>query len=159
MSSTHTQSQLLYSYSNLIVYSESNFISAISFFSCHVYFKLKFSWSNHMSVAEWSDTYGIHHWRIIWSSYRKLAWVEYEPTTTEFCSDVLTNWAIRPWVQLAHRINFVELLQFHCLFSVQFYFGYYLRQWPCFFQFEILFYLLSIILWKTNFTCEILKIV
>ena len=26
-----------------------------------------------MSVAEWSDTYGIHYWRIIWSSYRKLA--------------------------------------------------------------------------------------
>ena len=29
-------------------------------------------YSNHVSVAEWSDTYGIHHWRIIWSSYRKL---------------------------------------------------------------------------------------
>ena len=25
------------------------------------------------SVAEWNDAYGIHHWRILWSSYRKLA--------------------------------------------------------------------------------------
>ena len=31
-----------------------------------------------MSVAEWTDAYGIHHWRILWSSYRKLAWVEFE---------------------------------------------------------------------------------
>ena len=68
-----------------------------------------------MSVAEWVDTYGIHHWRIIWSSYRKLAWVGFEPTTTEFRSDTLTNWAIRPWVQLALGANFVQLLQFHRL--------------------------------------------
>ena len=54
-----------------------------------------------MSVAEWVDTYGIHHWRIIWSSYRKLAWVGFEPTATEFRSDALNDWAIRPWVQLA----------------------------------------------------------
>ena len=42
-----------------------------------------------MSVVEWTDTYGIYHWRILWSSYRKLAWVGFEPTTTEFCSDGL----------------------------------------------------------------------
>ena len=47
--------------------------------------------------------YGTHHWRILWSSYRKLAWVGFEPTTTEFRSDALTDWAIRPWVQLALR--------------------------------------------------------
>ena len=47
------------------------------------------------------------------SSYRKLAWVRFEPTTTEFCSDALTDWAIRPWVQLAPRANFAQLLQFH----------------------------------------------
>ena len=47
------------------------------------------------------------------SSYRKLAWVGFEPTTTEFRSDALTDWAIRPWVQLALRANFVQLLQFH----------------------------------------------
>ena len=72
------------------------------------------------SVAEWTDAYGIHHWRILWCNYRKLAWVEFEPTTTEFCSDTLTNWAIRPRVQLALRAIFVQLLQFHCLFSVDF---------------------------------------
>ena len=37
--------------------------------------------------------YGIHHWRILWSSYRKLAWVGFEPTTTEFRSDALTDWS------------------------------------------------------------------
>ena len=77
-----------------------------------------------MGVAEWVDTYGIHHRRILWSSYRKLAWVRFEPTTTEFRSDALTDWAIRPWVQLPLRANFVQLLQFHRLFSVTFHFGY-----------------------------------
>ena len=48
-----------------------------------------------------------------WNSYRKLAWMGFEPMTTEFRSDTLTNWAIRPWVQLALRANFVQLLQFH----------------------------------------------
>ena len=66
-----------------------------------------------MSAAEWADTYGIHYWRILRSSYRKLAWVGFEPTTTEFRSDALTDWAIRPWIQLALRANFVQLLQFH----------------------------------------------
>ena len=47
------------------------------------------------------------------STYRKLAWVGFEPTTTEFCSDALTHWAIRSWVQLTLRANFVQLLQFH----------------------------------------------
>ena len=69
----------------------------------------------------------IHHWRILWSSYRKLAWVGSEPTTTEFRSDALTNWAIKPWFQLALRVDFVQPLQFHCLFSVKFHFGYCLR--------------------------------
>ena len=66
-----------------------------------------------MSVAEWTDTYGIHHWTILRSCYRKLAWVGFEPTTTEFHSDALTDWTIRSWVQLALRANFVQLLQFH----------------------------------------------
>ena len=46
-----------------------------------------------MSVAEWADTYGIHHWRILWSSYRKLAWVGFEPTTTESLILIVTNTA------------------------------------------------------------------
>ena len=77
--------------------------------------------------------YGTHHWSLIWSSYRKLAWVGFEPTTIEFHSDALTDWAIRPWVQLALRTNFVQLLQFHHLFSVTFHFGYWFHQSPCLF--------------------------
>ena len=61
------------------------------------------------------DTYGINHWRIFRSSYRKLALVGFEPTTTEFRLNALSDWAIRPWVQLALRANFVQLLQFHLL--------------------------------------------
>ena len=54
-----------------------------------------------MSVAEWTDdTYGIHLWRIISSSNRKLAWVGFEPTTTKFFWDALTDWAIKPWAHL-----------------------------------------------------------
>ena len=64
-------------------------------------------------VAEWIETYGNHHCRIFRSSYTKLAWVGFEPTTTEFRPDALTDWAIRPWVQLALGSNFVQLLQFH----------------------------------------------
>ena len=77
-----------------------------------------------------TDTHGIHHWRILWNSYRKLAWVRFEPTTTEFRSDALTDWAIKPWVQLTLRVNLVKLTQLHSLFSVKFYFSYCLRQSP-----------------------------
>ena len=66
----------------------------------------------------WIQIFGIHHRRILWSSYRKLPWVGFEPTTTGFHLDALTDWAIRPWVQLAIRANFVQLLQFHYLFSI-----------------------------------------
>ena len=54
----------------------------------------------------------------------------FEHTTTGFRSDALTNWAIRPWFQLALRANFVQLLRFHRLFSVTFHFGYCLHQSP-----------------------------
>ena len=67
---------------------------------------------------EWIGTYGIHDWRTCRSSFRKLAWETFEPTTTEFHSEALTDWAIRPWVQLALRANFVELSNFISLFSV-----------------------------------------
>ena len=77
--------------------------------------------------------YGIHHRMILWSNYRKLAWEGFEPTTTEFHSDALTEWAIRLWVQIALRANLVQLLQFHRLLSVTFHFGYCLRQSPRFF--------------------------
>ena len=56
---------------------------------------------NHVSVAEYIDAYVIHHWRVFRSSYRKLAWVGFEPTISEFHSDALNVWAIRPWVWLS----------------------------------------------------------
>ena len=66
---------------------------------------------NHVS-SEMIDTCGIHHWEIFRRSYTKLAWVGFEPTTTEFRSDAPTDWAIRPWVKLALIANFIQLLQF-----------------------------------------------
>ena len=78
------------------------------------------------------DIYGIYHWMVLLSSYRT-AWVGFELTTTEFHSDTLTNWAIRPWVKLAPRVNFVQLLKFSRLLSVRFHFGYCLCQLPCLF--------------------------
>ena len=77
---------------------------------------------------------GFHHWRILWNSYRKLVWVVFEPTTTEFRSDVLTKRTIRPWFQLAIRANFAQVLQFHRLFGVKFHFGYCLCQSPLLFD-------------------------
>ena len=88
------------------------FISAIAFVNHQICFKRNLA-QVIMLVAEWIDTYGIHHWRIFRSSYRNLAWVGYESTTTEFRSDTLTKCPIRPWVQLALRAKFVQLLQFH----------------------------------------------
>ena len=63
-------------------------------------------------VTKWIN---IDHFfsRFFSSSYRKLAWVGFEPKTNEFRSDALTDWVIRPCVQLAFRTNFVQLLQFH----------------------------------------------
>ena len=80
-----------------------------------------------------SYIYGIYHRRILWSSYRKLAWVWFEPTTTEFRSDALTDWATRPCVQLALKANFLQLLQFHRFFSVTFHLRYCLSHSPLLF--------------------------
>ena len=63
------------------------------------------------------------------NEYWKL-WVGFEPTTTQFHSDALTDWAITPWIQLALRANLVKVLQLHRLFSVRFHFGFCLRQSP-----------------------------
>ena len=51
----------------------------------------------------------------IWILYLKN--LGFGPTTTEFRPDALTDWAIRPWVQLTLWTKFVQLLQFHRLFS------------------------------------------
>ena len=49
-----------------------------------------------------------------------IAWIDFlnpcvgfEPTTTEFRSDALTEWGIRPWVQLALRFHFIFSLLFY----------------------------------------------
>ena len=54
---------------------------------------------NHVSSGM-THRYGIHHRRVFRSSYRKLAWVGFEPTTTEFCWDTLNDWAIGSWVHI-----------------------------------------------------------
>ena len=55
---------------------------------------------------------------ILWSSYRvgltRMIW------TYDHRSDVLTDWAMRPWIQLALRANFVQPLQFHNQCQVSF---------------------------------------
>ena len=101
----------------------SHFITAVCLPRLPRFFSLNYFASNHMSVAEWADKYGTHHWQILRSSYRKLAWVGFQPTATEFCSEALTDWVIRPCIQLTLRATFLQLLQFHHLFSVTFDFG------------------------------------
>ena len=93
-------------------------------------FQWKFFSGNHMNAAERTSVYSIQHWRSLWSSYKKLAWVRFEPTITEFGSDASVDWGIRPWVQLAPRVNFVQLLQFHRLLSIRFHLGCRFRQLP-----------------------------
>ena len=68
----------------------SHFIMVIAFVSHYICFKRNFVQVITL-VAEWIDTYGIHHWWIFRSSYIKLAWVGFEPMTTEFRSDALTD--------------------------------------------------------------------
>ena len=96
------------------------FISVFAFISHYICFKHSLT-QVIMLVAEWIDT-------LVFTTEGLLeiaieSWPEWDlnPTTTEFCSDALTDWAIKPWVQLALRANFVQLLQFPnfmSLFSV-----------------------------------------
>ena len=84
----------------------------ITFFFLQILFTI-------LSIFEYDHIY----WQILWSSYRKLTRVGFEPSTTKFRSDALIDGAVRSWVQLAPRANFIQPLQFHCLFSVTFHFG------------------------------------
>ena len=59
-------------------------------------------------------TYGINHRRIFRSSYRKLAWVGFEPMTTEFRPDALTDWAMYVLFLLIRSSLFFFLI-FPCL--------------------------------------------
>ena len=84
-------------------------ISVIAFVSCHICFKRIIA---HVIilVAEWINTHVIDHWRSLSSSYRKLAWVRFTPTTSEFSSGALPDCPIKASVQLALRSSFVQLL-------------------------------------------------
>ena len=79
----------------------------------------KFHQDNHTNVVERFDTHGVHHWKILTSSHRKSTWLGFEPTTTEFRSDVPTVWGTRPWVQLTLWANLPQSLQTHALLSTQ----------------------------------------
>ena len=109
--------------SNYIVCSVSHFDSTVCFRQSPCLLSSKLSVGNHICAAEWSPIYGIHHWKILWISSRKLSWVRFEPTPTEFRSDALTHWPITPRVQLAFTVNFVHVLQFNPLFNAIFEFG------------------------------------
>ena len=109
--------QTFYSYSNFMICSVSHFLSVFCLRQLPCLFWLKFVLGNHVSVAEWAHTWGIHHWEVLWRWYRKLAWVGSEPTTTEFCWDALSYWTTSPWVQLGLRANFVHYSNF-IVFSV-----------------------------------------
>ena len=112
MSSSHSQSQLCRATPISSLCSVFMFhFSLCSRQSPHL-LEAKSRTGNHV-VVEWIDKWGIHHWRIFRSRYRKLVRVGFEPTTTEFPLGAPTSWAIRQWVQVAVRANFVQLLQFH----------------------------------------------
>ena len=100
----------------VVLLNKENLIYALQIKALTIYWRL-------LTIYLYIYIHGIYHWWVLWNSYRKLAWVGFEPTTTEFRSDALTDWAIRLWVQLALRTNFVEQLQFDRLFSVTFHFG------------------------------------
>ena len=72
-------------------------------------FCLTFRRVYHMSAAELTHIYGIHHLLMFGSSCRKLTLVGFEPATTEF--------------HLQHLLCTATHLLIHPLFSVRFYFG------------------------------------
>ena len=60
-------------------------------------------------------TWRTHHYIYIYIYKAAIAvesWLEWKiwTMTTEFCSDALTDWAIKPRVQLTLKANFVQLL-------------------------------------------------
>ena len=82
-------------------------------------------------VDEWIDTYGIHQSRISRSSYWKLVWVGFEPKNTEFFSDTLTEWAIRPLGSTRSQKKICKAPQVLSLYSLfTFQFSLCLRQLP-----------------------------
>ena len=110
MSSTRTQSQLC------TATPISSFVQfPISFqllpSSVPAFNLVEISWSNQMSIAEWAYVYGIHHRRVIWSSYRKLTLVGFEPTTTGTLKNKFSVCDVKEFVDYYNRLrkaNFSE---------------------------------------------------
>ena len=88
----------------------SDFALVITFVSHHIYYNQTCCTGNHMNEAEWTDTYDINQWRVLRCRYRKSALMRFKPLITEFRLDALRDWAIRQWVQLLLRVNFLQLL-------------------------------------------------
>ena len=85
-----------------------NFIMVTAFFITHIFHTSKTQLIT-MSLAEWNDTIFTTE-GFFRSSYKRLPYMGFEPTCTEFCSNALTEW-VRPWVQLSLRAKLVQLLQ------------------------------------------------
>ena len=84
----HSEATLC-SYSNIILCSMSDLILVITFVSRHIFLNPNFLEVIFLCVAELNDTYGIHHYRILWSSFAMLTLVDLECKATEFRSDTL----------------------------------------------------------------------
>ena len=77
-----------------------------------------------MSVAEWVDTYGIHHWRIVWSSYRKLAWVGFDLISPLWQLRHLGTWygdnregTVFSWLYIYNANAYLASMRFeHCVY-------------------------------------------
>ena len=89
-SSTHIQSQLWAATPISSFFQCSHLILAIVLVSHHICSKQNIT-NVIISIADLIDTYDIHHWNIFRSSFKKLLFVWFEPTTKGFHSDVLTE--------------------------------------------------------------------
>ena len=81
----------------------SRFILAFAFVHRRVCFKRTLAQvivAESFVATESFSAYGIQHWQIFRSSYRKIIWLGFEPITTKFHSDAITDWDIRPvsWI-------------------------------------------------------------
>ena len=111
------RTQILFGRSSLILYFVQYHVSFCLFPPSVATFIL-IEICKYLNVADWTDIYGMHQRTILRSSYRGIAWVRFDPMKTEFRLVALTDWVIRPWIQLVPRDNFVQLLQFHIFFCV-----------------------------------------
>ena len=58
------------------------------------------AWDNHMSMRKWTVADGVHHWRILKGSYRKLVWEGFEPAKIEFNSHAKADCVIYIYIYI-----------------------------------------------------------